>query len=112
MAEGGGLLNRYRVVKPYRGFESLRLRQNRQFCDIARRVIRQPPAARSFILNPHVLIIVARGPPIQLQSLRRYPPPLLGLPVGTHMSALKSASNDDNAVPAWRFENANDHCTR
>src|SRR6266478_53879 len=25
-AEGGGLLNRYRVVKPYRGFESLRLR--------------------------------------------------------------------------------------
>ena len=26
-AEGGGLLNRYRVVKPYRGFESLRLRQ-------------------------------------------------------------------------------------
>ena len=22
MAEGGGLLNRYRVVKPYRGFES------------------------------------------------------------------------------------------
>jgi hypothetical protein len=28
VAEGGGLLNRYRVVKPYRGFESLRLRQN------------------------------------------------------------------------------------
>src|SRR5712672_3526219 len=26
VAEGGGLLNRYRVVKPYRGFESLRLR--------------------------------------------------------------------------------------
>ena len=26
MAEGGGLLNRYRVVKPYRGFESLSLR--------------------------------------------------------------------------------------
>src|SRR5260370_16055916 len=25
-AEGGGLLNRYRVVKPYPGFESLRLR--------------------------------------------------------------------------------------
>ena len=32
MAEGGGLLNRYRVVKPYRGFESLRLRQR---CDFA-----------------------------------------------------------------------------
>jgi hypothetical protein len=28
VAEGGGLLNRYRVVKPYRGFESLRLRQH------------------------------------------------------------------------------------
>jgi hypothetical protein len=28
-AEGGGLLNRYRVVTPYRGFESLRLRQPR-----------------------------------------------------------------------------------
>ncbi len=28
-AEGGGLLNRYRVVMPYRGFESLRLRQLR-----------------------------------------------------------------------------------
>ena len=26
VAEGGGLLNRYRVVKPYRGFESLCLR--------------------------------------------------------------------------------------
>ena len=26
MAEGGGLLNRYRLVKAYRGFESLRLR--------------------------------------------------------------------------------------
>src|SRR6185295_2038564 len=26
-AEGGGLLNRYTVLKPYRGFESLRLRQ-------------------------------------------------------------------------------------
>src|SRR6185369_10326427 len=25
-AEGGGLLNRYTVLKPYRGFESLRLR--------------------------------------------------------------------------------------
>jgi hypothetical protein len=27
-AEGGGLLNRYRVVKLYRGFESLSLRQS------------------------------------------------------------------------------------
>jgi hypothetical protein len=32
VAEGGGLLNRYRVVKPYRGFESLRLRHP---CDFA-----------------------------------------------------------------------------
>jgi hypothetical protein len=29
VAEGGGLLNRYRLVKAYRGFESLRLRQSR-----------------------------------------------------------------------------------
>src|SRR5580693_3760011 len=29
-AEGGGLLNRYRVVKLYRGVESLRLRHCRQ----------------------------------------------------------------------------------
>lgn len=29
MAEGGGLLNRYTALKPYRGFESLRLRQPR-----------------------------------------------------------------------------------
>jgi hypothetical protein len=28
VAEGGGLLNRYRVEKLYRGFESLSLRQN------------------------------------------------------------------------------------
>ena len=28
MAEGGGLLNRYTLLKAYRGFESLRLRQN------------------------------------------------------------------------------------
>ena len=34
MAEGGGLLNRYRVVKPYRGFESLRLRQEIDICEI------------------------------------------------------------------------------
>ena len=32
VAEGGGLLNRYRVVKPYRGFESLRLRHPCDFC--------------------------------------------------------------------------------
>ncbi len=31
VAEGGGLLNRYRVVKLYRGFESLRLRQKSRF---------------------------------------------------------------------------------
>ena len=28
MAEGGGLLNRYTALKPYRGFESLRLRHS------------------------------------------------------------------------------------
>ena len=31
MAEGGGLLNRYTLVKAYRGFESLRLRQHHNF---------------------------------------------------------------------------------
>jgi hypothetical protein len=35
VAEGGGLLNRYRVVKPYRGFESLRLRHPRHSCEAA-----------------------------------------------------------------------------
>jgi hypothetical protein len=43
-AEGGGLLNRYRVVKPYRGFESLRLRHFRSRHlrpdDLTRRVLR------------------------------------------------------------------------
>jgi hypothetical protein len=39
VAEGGGLLNRYRVVKPYRGFESLRLRHPSSF---AYRVELQP----------------------------------------------------------------------
>src|SRR5579863_3874303 len=33
VAEGGGLLNRYRLVKAYRGFESLRLRQTKLQCD-------------------------------------------------------------------------------
>jgi hypothetical protein len=33
VAEGGGLLNRYRVVKPYRGFESLRLRHPNYLTD-------------------------------------------------------------------------------
>jgi hypothetical protein len=33
VAEGGGLLNRYRVVKLYRGFESLRLRQWHRLSD-------------------------------------------------------------------------------
>src|SRR5258706_7028196 len=42
VAEGGGLLNRYRVVKPYRGFESLRLRQ----FDVSRCVrLRQKPSS-------------------------------------------------------------------
>jgi hypothetical protein len=40
VAEGGGLLNRYRVVKPYRGFESLRLRQPH---DDDGRAVRPPP---------------------------------------------------------------------
>ena len=39
MAEGGGLLNRYRVVKPYRGFESLRLRHLDLAAALARRAL-------------------------------------------------------------------------
>src|SRR6266446_5120399 len=42
-AEGGGLLNRYRVVKPYRGFESLRLRHPASRCAL-RRIGRFPRA--------------------------------------------------------------------
>jgi hypothetical protein len=52
-AEGGGLLNRYRVVKPYRGFESLRLRQScempmgsREFDRCTARFIRRGGKAR------------------------------------------------------------------
>ena len=46
MAEGGGLLNRYTLVKAYRGFESLRLRHS------------LPSASRSFVtraLDPGTL---------------------------------------------------------
>jgi hypothetical protein len=42
VAEGGGLLNRYRVVKPYRGFESLRLRQS-MFCPARTHRLRNVP---------------------------------------------------------------------
>jgi hypothetical protein len=49
VAEGGGLLNRYRVVKPYRGFESLRLRHLQcfpaRFSAMARYSARCPPIA-------------------------------------------------------------------
>ena len=55
VAEGGGLLNRYRVVKPYRGFESLRLRH---LSSIGRRYLpklwaRDAPATL-FIMNRDV----------------------------------------------------------
>jgi hypothetical protein len=53
VAEGGGLLNRYRVVKPYRGFESLRLRHLVAdfvspdlfafFCDVPPRIQQRVP---------------------------------------------------------------------
>ena len=47
MAEGGGLLNRYRVVKPYRGFESLRLRhRSALLASRALRIQRKPINAR------------------------------------------------------------------
>ena len=42
-AEGGGLLNRYRVLKPYRGFESLPLR---------RRMRVRHPGGPAVVCNP------------------------------------------------------------
>jgi hypothetical protein len=58
VAEGGGLLNRYRVVKPYRGFESLRLRhpaaRKRALQDLqipprcACRIVRVPPCPQNY----------------------------------------------------------------
>jgi hypothetical protein len=52
-AEGGGLLNRYRVVKLYRGFESLRLRQNSPpFAFICDRPVQRQRRSRMFEENP------------------------------------------------------------
>ena len=68
MAEGGGLLNRYRVVKPYRGFEIppappaniiKLLRYNRYFYSLAIRSPSQSPmwslfdVARLRLLRPN-----------------------------------------------------------
>ena len=55
MAEGGGLLNRYRVVKPYRGFES-------------------PPAPPPFALRASggSRSYVAVGDEVTARSLERY----------------------------------------
>lgn len=50
VAEGGGLLNRYRLVKAYRGFESLRLRQSmvfRYFPHSFRRLLSRPCRGRA-----------------------------------------------------------------
>ncbi len=59
VAEGGGLLNRYRVVKPYRGFESLRLRQQIKNCPRCAR----PVAGISTIDYP-----TSRNPPSQIMT--------------------------------------------
>jgi hypothetical protein len=56
VAEGGGLLNRYRVVKPYRGFESLRLRQHYPVRDVR-------PGSRHTIDYP-----TSRNPPSQIMT--------------------------------------------
>jgi hypothetical protein len=52
VAEGGGLLNRYRVVKPYRGFESLRLRHPHHLS-------RPDTEANVFTLgrHPHIIVV-------------------------------------------------------
>ena len=55
-AEGGGLLNRYRVVKPYRGFESLRLRQ---FTFPARPTTSRNPSKPN--KNGHIMLRAVQG---------------------------------------------------
>jgi hypothetical protein len=47
VAEGGGLLNRYTLVKAYRGFESLRLRHRDE--------IRTPHDASLAIKNTRIM---------------------------------------------------------
>src|SRR2546426_3935446 len=56
-AEGGGLLNRYRVVKPYRGFESLPLRHP-PFCPVTMTTSCRTACRRS--VSSHVLPEVAQ----------------------------------------------------
>src|SRR6266568_4850595 len=53
-AEGGGLLNRYRVVKPYRGFESLRLRHHISQCPDIADAFHEPNLRPHF--RPHFLL--------------------------------------------------------
>ena len=52
VAEGGGLLNRYRVVKPYRGFESLRLRGSPLYNNVTARRARRAPDIRLTSCKP------------------------------------------------------------
>ena len=74
VAEGGGLLNRYRVVKPYRGFESLRLRQKLLFFNILLAETHVPstsPPIQSRFVRPVRPNISVRLRPIAKASLGR-----------------------------------------
>src|SRR5450432_3783890 len=83
VAEGGGLLNRYRVVKPYRGFESLRLRQSRtelrtplaaDFTPIPRRACSTRRWARAAYPDFQQLRLEAGGPNHQTSPKAVGPP--------------------------------------
>jgi hypothetical protein len=70
VAEGGGLLNRYRLVKAYRGFESLRLRQLLFFRGLAAnwrsKIAPQMPRLPS-------MITVSVGTTVRRQHSRSWP---------------------------------------
>ena len=66
-AEGGGLLNRYRVVKPYRGFESPRLRQPSFVSFPARQQMVDSPTP-----SPHLVLASLRYLSYDSQITRGY----------------------------------------
>ena len=83
MAEGGGLLNRYRVVKPYRGFESLCLRH---------------PLFRSNALRRIGDRLSDRGqtiPDYRERTQRRSP----GIPLGSESKPPANAAAEQGATP-------------
>jgi hypothetical protein len=55
VAEGGGLLNRYRLVKAYRGFESLRLRHPPASSSIASAILSQFDSETPTLVEQHAV---------------------------------------------------------